>query len=77
MVVRVSTVHHRVIGFMLLVRVTVDGGVEMGNVEIAACQAFLAGIVDWIDRYGDQILTEEAKRHMPEWRPRFDPSWDA
>ena len=45
--------------------------------EVVSARDLFARTLDWVEKNGREIVAEESKRHMPEWRPRFNPDWDA
>ena len=74
---RVIAVHHQVIGYTLLIGVKLDGDGEVSGPEIDSARDLIAELIAWVERYGQEVLLAESKRHMPEWRPPFNPDWDA
>lgn len=74
---RVIAVHHQVIGYTLLIGVKLDGDGEVAGPEIDLARELTAELIGWVQVHGQEVLLTESKRHMPEWRPPFNPEWDA
>ena len=74
--VRVFAVHHAVVGYMLLIRVKLDGDGEATGSEIASSRDFLSGIVDWIEENGRESSRKSRSGTCRMARP-VNPDWDA